>query len=129
MKYFNRQEIDRLGNKYAANPILRDIPPTYPGWEDLLDTMLLELMMYMEEHDVEIVIAQCKVKWGMLRVYTEWRDESCEDAIPEEVNNIILKYESLSNKICKICSTIKQETVVESRITYECMTHYGDRRA
>ena len=126
---FRKEEIDRLMRKYAKNPILRDLPPPFPGWENLLDSMLAELNEYMQEEDVELEIVQCKVKWGLLRVYVEWRDSFCMDLIPEPINKIIRKYEDLSKEICKICGSTKQETVIESKITYECMQHYGDRRS
>ncbi len=126
---FHKEDIDAMYKKYSSNPILRDMPPPIPGWENLFDSLLLELMVYMETNNVELEIIQCKVKWGMLRVYVQWRDELCKERIPEEVHKIIMKHETLSTSICKICGSTKQESVVESKIKLECMEHYGDRRS
>lgn len=73
------------------------------GWYiELIPNMVDELVNVLGTHVEDFEIFECKEKYGMLRVYWHLKQD-IDDMISREVSHIIIKYESMSMKICANC--------------------------
>lgn len=75
------------------------------GWKKLFLDMCEEIRIHLEKNSVEnFQFIQVKEKYGALRVYCTY--------CPQELHNIIDKYEDLSEYVCVNCGAVatKQST-------------------
>ena len=66
------------------------------GWHDLVTKLDAELRTI----DPDYALSQCKEKFGGLRYYVDFSDQ-CRDL--KEADDIISKYEHISEETCDVC--------------------------
>ena len=86
-----------------ANDWLNEVPN---GWHNLFLDMLIELNNVLDAHGLKdnYDFIDVKEKYGVMRVYDYMKDYS---DVPQEVIDIVRKYEELSKRICPICGKEK----------------------
>lgn len=112
-----RDELEKhLFAKY--HDLLIDLPyiGVGDGWFLLLSNMLSEL------HKFDVKLIQIKEKFGSLRVYCNINELSDTDCIL--VNNIIAKYETLSNSTCEECGSPGKRVSCHNWLRVLCEDHY-----
>ena len=81
------------------------------GWtKTFIPKMKEELAKVLGDYVYDFVVFQIKEKYGTMRLYWSWADRKYTSAelvdlaeISETVNDIIRKYENISEKTCVVC--------------------------
>lgn len=96
------------------------------GWKmSFFENMCDELMNVLGEHLDDFGIVQLKEKYGSLRTYWGWKDESLSreeaNALSSKVDAILNKYEEISTTVCARCGAPATHTT-RPWILYMCDT-------
>ena len=86
------------------------------GWINLI----VELDRELSQVDPNYQLAQCKEKFGGLRYYVDLSD-SCKDL--EKADNIIRKYELISEQTCDACGKPGINKVINGWFATRCEEH------
>lgn len=89
------------------------------GWFDLIYELSNEIHKLNPESDFKIV--QIKEKFGGLRYYYE--AENFENSVIEKINDLIVKYEYSSYRICEICGKEATTEMVNRWLKTVCQDH------
>ena len=86
-----------------ANDWLNEVPN---GWHDLFLDMLIELNNVLDRCGIKdkYEFIDVKEKYGVMRIYDYMTDYS---DVPQEVMDVVHKYEEMSKKFCPICGKPK----------------------
>ncbi len=96
-----------------GDPCWSELPQ---GWHDLVTRLDKEL----REVDPDYEIAQCKEKFGGLRYYVDFSDQ-CRDL--KEADDVISKYENLSEKTCDVCGEPGKNRSKNGWLATRCEAH------
>ena len=86
------------------------------GWHTLVTNLDEELRIV----DPDYSLAQCKEKFGGLRYYVDF-SENCRD--DKEANDIITKYEHISEETCDVCGGAGKNRTVNGWMSTRCKEH------
>ena len=95
----------------ALNAKMYDADLLPDGWtKTFIPKMKEELTKVLGDYVYDFVVFQIKEKHGTMRMYWSWADRKYTSAelvdlaeISEAVNDIIRKYENISEKTCVVC--------------------------
>lgn len=98
-------------NLTALNAKMYDADLLPDGWtKTFIPKMKEELAKVLGDYVYDFVVFQIKEKYGTMRMYWSWADRKYTSAelvdlaeISETVNDIIQKYENISEKTCVVC--------------------------
>ncbi len=86
------------------------------GWHDLVTKLDAELRTI----DPDYVLDQCKEKFGALRYYVDFSDQ-CRSL--KKADDIISKYEHLSEQTCDICGELGKNSSKNGWLATRCEEH------
>lgn len=101
------------GHMAKGDPCWSELPS---GWHDLVTRLDEEL----SKVDPDYEIAQCKEKFGGLRYYVDF-SEQCQDL--KEADDIISKYENMSEITCDVCGEPGKNRAKNGWMATRCETH------
>ena len=99
----NKELQNKLKEKYPNLAVSIDCED---GWFTILETLLEQLSNVEEYEKVKLKIVQIKQKFGGLRVYVRFNENTPVEII-EHVRGLTQMAESMSYKICEYCGTTK----------------------
>ena len=107
------------------NSWAEDIPV---GWRNsFFEDMCDELTDVLGEHVGDFEIVQLKEKYGSMRLYWGWKDESLSreesNVLSPKVDAVLNKYEHISITVCACCGAPATH-MTEPWILYMCDTCY-----